>query len=142
MRERHHVQYDDEEEDWEKLFGRDDVVEWCLDLNPRDRVTAYLVHQAHFADDVSFGVLEMLPEGCAPRQSLAEHMSMLLATAVQVTFTFEVILEDLGYDDEDDLLESSDHRVETSRLSCQIEFTEDLDGLMRCVRSHASLGAM
>ena len=41
-RERHHVQYDDEEEDWEKLFGRDDVVEWCLDLNPRDRVTAYL----------------------------------------------------------------------------------------------------
>ena len=30
---------------------------------------------------------------------------------------------------EDDLLESSDHRVETSRLSCQIEFTPDLDGL-------------
>ena len=32
-------------------------------------------------------------------------------------------------EDEDDLLESSDHRVETSRLSCQIEFTSDLDGL-------------
>ncbi|WP_370179251.1 2Fe-2S iron-sulfur cluster-binding protein [Alteriqipengyuania sp.] len=32
-------------------------------------------------------------------------------------------------EDEDDLLESSDHRVETSRLSCQIEFTPDLDGL-------------
>ena len=30
---------------------------------------------------------------------------------------------------EDDLLESSDHRVETSRLSCQIPFTADLDGL-------------
>jgi ferredoxin, 2Fe-2S len=32
-------------------------------------------------------------------------------------------------DDENDLLDSSDHRRETSRLSCQIPFTEELDGL-------------
>ena len=32
-------------------------------------------------------------------------------------------------EDEDDLLESSSHRSETSRLSCQIPFTEALDGL-------------
>ncbi|ALE17166.1 Ferredoxin, 2Fe-2S [Altererythrobacter epoxidivorans] len=32
-------------------------------------------------------------------------------------------------EDEDDLLESSDHRNENSRLSCQIPFTSDLDGL-------------
>ena len=32
-------------------------------------------------------------------------------------------------EDEDDLLESSDHRNEHSRLSCQIELTDDLDGL-------------
>ena len=32
-------------------------------------------------------------------------------------------------EDEDDLLESSDHRNETSRLSCQIPFTADLDGV-------------
>ncbi|MFN2098588.1 2Fe-2S iron-sulfur cluster-binding protein [Altererythrobacter sp. MF3-039] len=32
-------------------------------------------------------------------------------------------------EDEDDLLESSDHRNETSRLSCQIPFNDDLDGL-------------
>jgi len=32
-------------------------------------------------------------------------------------------------EDEDDLLESSDHRNECSRLSCQIPFTADLDGL-------------
>lgn len=32
-------------------------------------------------------------------------------------------------EDEDDLLESSDHRVATSRLSCQIPLTADLDGL-------------
>jgi len=32
-------------------------------------------------------------------------------------------------EDEDDLLESSDHRNEHSRLSCQIELTDELDGL-------------
>jgi ferredoxin, 2Fe-2S len=31
--------------------------------------------------------------------------------------------------DEDDLLDSSDHRVPSSRLSCQIEFGPDLEGL-------------
>ena len=31
--------------------------------------------------------------------------------------------------DEDDLLDTSDHKIETSRLSCQIEFTAELDGL-------------
>ena len=32
-------------------------------------------------------------------------------------------------EDEDDLLESTDHRQPPSRLSCQIPFTADLDGL-------------
>ena len=32
-------------------------------------------------------------------------------------------------EDENDLLDTSDHRTETSRLSCQIPFTEELDGL-------------
>ena len=32
-------------------------------------------------------------------------------------------------EDEDDLLESSDHRNENSRLGCQVSFTADLDGL-------------
>jgi ferredoxin, 2Fe-2S len=32
-------------------------------------------------------------------------------------------------EDEDDLLESSDHRNERSRLSCQIAFEDALDGL-------------
>ena len=32
-------------------------------------------------------------------------------------------------EDEDDLLESSDHRNETSRLSCQIPLTAEMDGL-------------
>ena len=32
-------------------------------------------------------------------------------------------------DDENDLLDSSDHRTATSRLSCQITITDDMDGL-------------
>ena len=32
-------------------------------------------------------------------------------------------------EDEDDLLDSSDHRDGTSRLSCQLPFTAELDGL-------------
>ena len=32
-------------------------------------------------------------------------------------------------EDEDDLLDSSDHRQENSRLSCQIPFSAELDGL-------------
>ena len=32
-------------------------------------------------------------------------------------------------EDENDLLDSSDHRNETSRLSCQIKMSEALDGL-------------
>ena len=32
-------------------------------------------------------------------------------------------------EDENDLLDSSDHRDETSRLSCQLPFTEALNGL-------------
>ena len=31
--------------------------------------------------------------------------------------------------DEDDLLDTTDHRVESSRLSCQIKFRPELDGL-------------
>jgi ferredoxin, 2Fe-2S len=32
-------------------------------------------------------------------------------------------------EDENDLLDSSDHRNETSRLSCQVPFSDALDGL-------------
>ncbi|HVQ07002.1 MAG TPA: 2Fe-2S iron-sulfur cluster-binding protein [Allosphingosinicella sp.] len=31
--------------------------------------------------------------------------------------------------DEEDLLDTSDHKIETSRLSCQLLFTPELDGL-------------
>lgn len=47
---------------------------------------------------------------------------------VHVDPAFEAKLPTMS-EDEDDLLESSDHREANSRLSCQIPFTADLDGL-------------
>ncbi len=47
---------------------------------------------------------------------------------VYVDPEFAAKLPDMG-EDEDDLLESSDHRIEASRLSCQIPLTPELDGL-------------
>ena len=42
---------------------------------------------------------------------------------------FSGLLPDMS-DDENDLLDSSDHRDERSRLSCQIAMTDELDGLI------------
>ena len=47
---------------------------------------------------------------------------------VHVSPDFQGKLPEMS-EDEDDLLDSSDHRDETSRLSCQIPFTDELDGL-------------
>ncbi|MFC3098612.1 2Fe-2S iron-sulfur cluster-binding protein [Alteraurantiacibacter palmitatis] len=47
---------------------------------------------------------------------------------VQVDPAFAELLPPMS-EDENDLLDSSDFRVATSRLSCQIPFTAELDGL-------------
>ena len=47
---------------------------------------------------------------------------------VHVDQAFMGVLPEIS-EDEDDLLESSDHRNEQSRLGCQIPFTPELDGL-------------
>jgi len=47
---------------------------------------------------------------------------------VHVDPAFSAMLPPMS-EDEDDLLDSSDDRDETSRLSCQIPFTDALDGL-------------
>ena len=47
---------------------------------------------------------------------------------VHVDPAFKDRLPEMGVD-EDDLLDSSDHRDANSRLSCQIPFTADLDGM-------------
>ena len=47
---------------------------------------------------------------------------------VYVDAAFTGLLPEMT-DDENDLLDSSDHRDERSRLSCQIAMTDELDGL-------------
>lgn len=47
---------------------------------------------------------------------------------IHVDPAFKDMLPEMS-EDEDDLLESTEHRVETSRLSCQIPFSSELDGL-------------
>ena len=47
---------------------------------------------------------------------------------VYVDPAFAGLLPDMS-DDENDLLDSSDHRDERSRLSCQLSITDELDGL-------------
>jgi 2Fe-2S ferredoxin len=48
---------------------------------------------------------------------------------VYVDPAFAAILPDMS-EDENDLLDSSDHRNDTSRLSCQLVMTDELDGLI------------
>lgn len=47
---------------------------------------------------------------------------------VRVDPAFAGVVPTMG-EDENDLLDSSDHRDTTSRLSCQLQFTPALDGL-------------
>lgn len=47
---------------------------------------------------------------------------------VHVDPSFSDKLPDMS-EDEDDLLDSGDNRDKTSRLSCQLAFTQELDGL-------------
>jgi 2Fe-2S ferredoxin len=47
---------------------------------------------------------------------------------IHVDPAFSGVVAPMG-EDENDLLDSSDHRNEHSRLSCQIEVTDALDGL-------------
>jgi 2Fe-2S ferredoxin len=48
---------------------------------------------------------------------------------VYVDAAFATLLPDMS-EDENDLLDSSDHRNDTSRLSCQLVMSEELDGLI------------
>ena len=68
--------------------------------------------------DAGFDELLALCGGCCSCATCHIH--------VDPTFTDKLAAMS---DDENDLLASSDHRDETSRLSCQIPFTDALDGL-------------
>lgn len=68
--------------------------------------------------DAGFDELLALCGGCCSCATCHVHVDPAFADKV----------EPMG-EDENDLLESSDHRNERSRLSCQIPFSDALDGL-------------
>lgn len=68
--------------------------------------------------DAGFDELLALCGGCCSCATCHVHVDPSFAEKV----------ESMG-EDENDLLESSDHRNERSRLSCQIPFSDALDGL-------------
>jgi len=68
--------------------------------------------------DAGFDELLALCGGCCSCATCHVHVDPAFAEAVGK----------MG-EDENDLLDSSAHRDATSRLSCQLQFTETLDGL-------------
>jgi len=68
--------------------------------------------------DAGFDELLALCGGCCSCATCHVHVDPAFAGAIAP----------MG-EDENDLLDSSDHRDDRSRLSCQIPFSDDLDGL-------------
>ena len=79
--------------------------------------------------DVGLSVMEIIRDGGVDELlALCGGCCSCATCHVHVDPAFAAILPPMS-EDEDDLLESSDHRVATSRLSCQLPFTPALDGL-------------
>ena len=79
--------------------------------------------------DVGLSVMEVIREnGFDELLALCGGCSSCATCHVHVDPEWQPRLPKMS-EDENDLLESSDHRNESSRLGCQIPFTQDLDGL-------------
>jgi 2Fe-2S ferredoxin len=78
---------------------------------------------------VGLSVMEILRDaGFDDIQALCNGSCSCATCHVYVDGKFEPLLPAMS-EDEDDLLEGSDHRQNSSRLSCQLKFAEELDGL-------------
>ncbi|NIJ17424.1 2Fe-2S iron-sulfur cluster-binding protein [Sphingobium vermicomposti] len=79
--------------------------------------------------DVGLSVMEVIRDnGFDELLALCGGCCSCATCHVYVDPAFAGKLPEIG-EDENDLLDSSDHRNETSRLSCQLTLNEDLDGL-------------
>lgn len=79
--------------------------------------------------DVGLSVMEVIRDnGFDELLALCGGCCSCATCHVYVDPAFAGKLPEVG-EDENDLLDSSDHRNETSRLSCQLTLNEDLDGL-------------
>ena len=79
--------------------------------------------------EVGLSVMEVIRDGGVDELlALCGGCCSCATCHVYVDPEFASLLAPMG-EDEDDLLDSSDHRGATSRLSCQIQMTASLDGL-------------
>lgn len=79
--------------------------------------------------DVGLSVMEIIRDGGVDELlALCGGCCSCATCHVHVDPAFADKINPMG-EDENDLLDSSDNRNETSRLSCQIPFTAALDGL-------------
>ncbi len=79
--------------------------------------------------DVGLSVMEIIRDGGVDELlALCGGCCSCATCHIHVDAAFADKVAPMG-EDENDLLDSSDHRDATSRLSCQIPFTTDLDGL-------------
>lgn len=82
-----------------------------------------------FEADSGLSVMELIRDnGVDELLALCGGCCSCATCHVYVDPAFAAILPEMS-DDENDLLDSSDHRNETSRLSCQIQMSDELDGL-------------
>ena len=79
--------------------------------------------------DAGLSVMEIIRDGGVDELlALCGGCCSCATCHVHVDPEFAAMLSPMG-EDENDLLDSSDHRDATSRLSCQLQFTSALDGL-------------
>jgi 2Fe-2S ferredoxin len=83
-----------------------------------------------FEADTGLSVMEIIRDnGVDELLALCGGCCSCATCHVYVDPAFAAILPEMS-DDENDLLDSTDHRNDTSRLSCQLQMTDELDGLI------------
>lgn len=96
---------------------------------PRLIVTTREGEEREIVGEAGLSVMETLRDGGVDEiLALCGGCCSCATCHVHVDPAFAAKLPPMG-EDEDDLLDSSSDRDENSRLSCQIEFTDALDGL-------------
>jgi len=98
-------------------------------MMPRLIVTTREGEEREIVGEAGHSVMETLRDGGVDEiLALCGGCCSCATCHVHVDPAFAAKLPPMG-EDENDLLDSSSDRDETSRLSCQIEFTDTLDGL-------------
>ncbi|HLG89162.1 MAG TPA: 2Fe-2S iron-sulfur cluster-binding protein [Alphaproteobacteria bacterium] len=96
---------------------------------PRLVVTTREGEEKHLESEAGLSIMEVIRDaGIGELLALCGGCCSCATCHVYVESAFEDRLPPMS-DDENDLLDGSDHRTLQSRLSCQIRFGEALDGL-------------